>query len=212
MPGTRPVVIGLLGRAGSGKTTAARFLEERYHARVFSFAGPLKDLAKIVWGFSEEQVRGTQAQKEAVDSRWGISPRETFIRLGEGAREALYDRVWIDVCFERIRSYLSGCLAYHVVDPARRAICVVDDVRHMNEAQAIVHSTQFCGFVVKLVYSDGDSSEFVEAPSEKSVDACPVDLIFEEILSSRSPNASDLKGKLVGVVERILCSEKASGI
>ena len=76
-----PVVVGFLGRAGSGKSTAAKHLEVKYGFQRLSFAAPLKEMAVELWELASTQVYGTLAQKEEVDPRWGISAREIMQRL-----------------------------------------------------------------------------------------------------------------------------------
>lgn len=118
-------IIGLCGPAGAGKTTVAKFLCERYGAVRYSLAGPLKEIAQRTLGFSDEQMYGTQAQKEAPDPRYGFSPRWFLQRLGtEGIRAVLGADVWIDCLMGRITR-------------ERPKIAVVDDVRFANEAAAL---------------------------------------------------------------------------
>gem|GEM_PF-7043568 len=66
-------VLGLLAKAGHGKTTVARHLGEAFGAETRSLAGPLKRAVQKVFGFSEAQLWGTQADKEAIDARYGFS-------------------------------------------------------------------------------------------------------------------------------------------
>lgn len=118
-------LLGLLGPAGAGKTTVAKFLVERYGATRYALAAPLKTLAQRVFGFSDAQLYGSQADKDAVDPRWGVSPREALQRLGtDGCREVLGPDVWLDALFRRIHA-------------ERPRFAVIDDVRFPNEARAI---------------------------------------------------------------------------
>lgn len=186
------IVIGLLGRAGSGKSTAAKYLVERYGAKTFSLARPLKDLCKLLFDFTDEQVFGSQAQKETIDSRYGISPRTAMIRLGDGAREILWKRIWIDTCFKQIEQ--SGV-----------KLSVIEDVRYPNEAEWINGVPS--GYVVKLVCPDSDSSpEYANAPSEIGVDQCNPSHIYETIVSRKSPGSIDLK-RQIDLVMRCIIAE-----
>lgn len=72
--------IGLLGKKGSGKDTLADYLVNTKGFVKYSFAKPIKDIAKILFNLSEQQLYGDL--KEQVDKRWGISPRIMFQRLG----------------------------------------------------------------------------------------------------------------------------------
>jgi hypothetical protein len=75
-------LITMFGLSGSGKTTVAEYLEHVYGYKVDNFAGPLKRGVKEFFGFTEEQMNGTKAQKEAVDPYWGISGREANQLIG----------------------------------------------------------------------------------------------------------------------------------
>lgn len=192
---TRPIVIGLLGRAGSGKTTAAGYLRDFYGAKVFSFARAVKMLCKHVWDFRDEQMYGTQAQKEAVDERYGMSPRTAMIRLGDGARNVLWDRIWVDVCFKLIEEE-------HKKSPA--PFYVIEDVRYPNEAEAVSAHLTFYGHVLKLIYTGNKASaDYMNAPSEKSVDECNAEDIFRVITHHETPDAIDLKEKLADSMAQI---------
>lgn len=201
------IVIGVLGRAGSGKSTAAKHIQEKYGAKVFSFAKPLKNLAKILFNFTDEQVFGTQAQKETVDLRYGISPRTAMIRLGDGARETLWKSIWIDTCFTQIQEDYEA----YVRRPnwpnefKTTPIYIIEDARYPNEVKAISSDKRFSGYVIKLVCPDSDSSpEYANASSEKSVDECAAEDIYSLIVSSKSPGSVDLKDKIDKVIDDVL--------
>ncbi len=188
------IVIGLLGRAGSGKSTAAKYLAEKYGAKIFSFAKPLKELAKELFDFADAQVYGSQDEKEAVDLRYGFSPRTAMIRLGEGVRAVLGVDTWIVACLRQINLYA----AIHRTkdfDP----LCVIEDVRYPNEAMEISRH----GRILKLVCPDSVSSAYTNAPSEKSVDECAPEYIYKTIVSHRSPESKDLKAKIDEVMREI---------
>jgi len=118
-------IIALMGPAGSGKSTAADYLVERYDAVRYSFAGPLKEVAMRTLSFTREQLWGTQAQKEADDPRYGFSPRWFLQRLGtEGCRAVFGENFWIDQCIAKILREAP-------------ALAVIDDARFVNEAKAV---------------------------------------------------------------------------
>lgn len=119
------IVIGLCGPAGSGKSTIATFLEREYGAVRYSLANPLKEIAKKTLDFTDDQLYGLQSSKDAIDERYGFSPRWFLQRLGtEGCRGVMGDDVWVNALLRRIRA-----------DGPKYA--VVEDVRFCNEARAI---------------------------------------------------------------------------
>lgn len=122
---SKMIIIGLLGPAGAGKSSIAAYLEKYYGAKRYSLAGPLKEIAKRTLGFSDEQLYGTQEQKEAIDPRYGFSCRSFLQRLGtEGCRAVLGDDVWTQACLKKI-------------EDDRGPLAVIEDVRFVNEAQIV---------------------------------------------------------------------------
>lgn len=121
-------VVAFAGRAGAGKTTYADYtLKAIPGSRKVSFAKPLKDIAREVMGFTEEQLYGTQSQKEAQDLERGMSSREFLELLGKACRRHIHPEVWIDAAHTAIQTELrSGA-----------SVVVMDDCRYANEGSAL---------------------------------------------------------------------------
>ena len=82
--------IGICGKIASGKTTFANLLVENYGFVKYAFADPVKEICKILFDFSEEQLYGEK--KEGVDFRWYLTPREAFQKIGtEFAQNDIYN-------------------------------------------------------------------------------------------------------------------------
>lgn len=131
-----PRLIGFAGRAGAGKTTAARYLCERYGFTRVRFAGPLKDMMRAL-GLTDAEVEGDR--KEApCDLLCGRTPRQAMQWLGtEWGRDLLGPDFWVEAWSRQAQGVL--------VAGGRVAI---DDVRFLNEASKI---WGFGGIVVKIV-------------------------------------------------------------
>jgi len=65
-------IIAFCGLAGSGKDTACNYLVDRGYQKM-SFAAPLKQMAKIAFGFSDEQLYGPSSKREEQDTRYPFS-------------------------------------------------------------------------------------------------------------------------------------------
>ena len=77
----RPILIGLVGEIGSGKTTVAEYLIDEYKFHEYHFAAPVKQIA-LAMGFNQTQVYGTQEQKLEKNKYWNISAREFLQKIG----------------------------------------------------------------------------------------------------------------------------------
>ncbi|VFU07965.1 hypothetical protein [Methylocella tundrae] len=156
-----PRLIGFAGRAGAGKTTAARYLCERYGFTRVRFAGPLKDMMRAL-GLTDAEVEGDR--KEApCDLLCGRTPRQAMQWLGtEWGRDLLGPDFWVEAWSRQAQGVL--------VAGGRVAI---DDVRFLNEASKI---WGFGGIVVKIV-AEGAAPPPASHRSEEQ--GFPYDLTIE---------------------------------
>lgn len=74
-----PKIIALTGSRRAGKDTLANLLVSRHNYVNLKIAGRIKECAKVLFGFSDEQL---EVQKDEVDARWGVSPRRALQVLG----------------------------------------------------------------------------------------------------------------------------------
>lgn len=164
----KPVVIGLTGRRRVGKDTWASYLNTNYGFVQMTLAGPLKEIAKIIFGFSDAQLNDN-VLKEEIDPRWGISPREALQFIGtelfRNAFGAKFPHIgatlWVRNLAERIAAEIRNptyrALAVAQAPAAHGATTtntplmariVVSDVRFPNEAQVIKDAG---GVVIRIV-------------------------------------------------------------
>jgi hypothetical protein len=117
-------LIGLCGVAGSGKTTVANILVEKYGFQRVAFADPLKDMLKAV-GFTHEQLYGSE--KEVVVPDLGVTPRHAMQTLGtEWGRQHIGTDFWVKLWMRKVQA-----LRIKGID------VVCDDIRFRNEAAAV---------------------------------------------------------------------------
>ncbi len=121
-------IIGIGGRAGSGKDTlAARLVKQHGFVRL-AFADPLKEGAAVMFRLSGDQIHGSL--KEVTDERYGKSPRQIMQALGtEFGRNLIHPDLWVRAARARIDEFRD-----FVAPPAG---VVMPDVRFPNEAEAI---------------------------------------------------------------------------
>lgn len=88
-------IIGIAGKARSGKDTVAKHLWTQYGFTRLAFADPVKMAAQIIFGLSNEATWGDEF-KETVIPYWGKSPRQIFQLLGtECVKPFFGEEVWI---------------------------------------------------------------------------------------------------------------------
>lgn len=57
-------IIGIVGKAGSGKDTVATYLVDNYGFKHLSLAEPIKDFSKKLFNFSNEQLWGSSSNRD----------------------------------------------------------------------------------------------------------------------------------------------------
>lgn len=130
-----PRLVALTGAAGSGKSTATKFLVERHGYTLVKFAGPLKDMLRAI-GLSEDQIEGGLKEEPCF---WlqDRTPRYAMQTLGtEWGRNCMGDGFWVELWARRVNQITAG---------GNRV--VVDDCRFPNEAAAV---RELCGMIIKL--------------------------------------------------------------
>ena len=74
-------IIGLIGKKRVGKDTVANIIKELDpEYKTMALADQIKDIARIMFNFTEKQLY--DAEKDLIDTRWNIKPREFFEQFG----------------------------------------------------------------------------------------------------------------------------------
>lgn len=177
----RLVAIG--GCMGSGKTHLALSLQESfvklgYSATILHFATPLKNAARELFMFSEDQLEGFG--KDNYDARWRRAPREIMQALGtDYCRNVLRE----DFFIEHMKQQLSN---------VRTDIAIIGDMRFENEAKFVSNCN---GITIKL--PDGYDYEYRSHQSETSLPDHAVDIVM-----LLYPNVQEIDALACSVLER----------
>jgi len=120
------MIIGLTGKAGSGKDTVADYLHRKYGFVPFTIAAPLKAGVSELFGI-DRGVMEDSVLKEQIDDRYGVTPRKILQRLGtDYVRKEFGEDFFIHRLIQRITPLL-----------ANDENIVITDVRFNNELQRI---------------------------------------------------------------------------
>lgn len=120
----RPKLIGVTGRAGSGKSLVASMVAGGI---VIQLADPLYAALAMMLGLPESLLRDRRFKEQPIE--WiGQSPRQMLQTLGtEWGRDSVRQDIWLELCKRRI-----ALLQEHGAE-----VVVVADVRFENEAAMI---------------------------------------------------------------------------
>lgn len=173
------LIVGVTGKKRSGKSSIAEILVSRRGFMEATFAAELKATARRLYGLSHEQVNGTQEEKEAIDPRWGLSPRQILQRLGTNVGREVHPLTWIRA-LER------------VIDAEPHYPWVVPDARFQNEVDCL----RARGAVIVRVMRPGLRSEDDHA-SESG------DGIVPDALVINDGTLEELEAKVLAIVDGI---------
>ena len=163
------MIVGITGKKRSGKDTVAQFLVSEYGYYQYSMAGPLKKALKTLFLWDDWHI---EVDKETVDPRWGISPRQAMQHIGtEWAQYALGDafprfketsgtKLWAN----RFREVYQGEFAVKNIRDV-----VISDVRFPHEEEVI----RDLGGKILRIHREAESSD--AHASETNVDKIQAD-------------------------------------
>lgn len=124
-------LIGITGKAGAGKDTAAAAMVDHGY-QIVSFADPIKEAINTMMGWNMSQWSNRE-WKETPQPPLGVSPRFLATTLGtEWGRQIVDSDMWVKLAIDRAGSYPT----------------IIPDVRFDNEAKMIKNAG---GIVIEIV-------------------------------------------------------------
>ena len=122
LPVVHEKIIGIVGFKGSGKSHVSAFLQSNYGFQPFSFASPIKRMLQAM-EIPDEYLYG--AKKEEIIPWLGVTGRHLMQTLGtDWGRMMISQTIWTNTLIPSANFNNAGRI-------------VVDDVRFLNEAQAL---------------------------------------------------------------------------
>jgi len=150
------MILGIVGRSGSGKSTMAGYLVRTKRYTAINLADPLKRFCKEIYGFTDNQLWGPSADRNAPDQRFPredgsfLTPREALQTLGTEWGRACYEDTWVDYCMNASFKILGGQLYDSIsgfnspwIDKIMKKHSegvVIGDVRFKNEVSKLRES------------------------------------------------------------------------
>lgn len=118
-------LIGLTGKAGSGKDTVASWMAPILDASTYAMAAPLKDGYAAMFGRHPNEM--TREEKEAPIPGFDFSPRVAMQRLGTEWGRSLSQNIWVQMAEREYQARLTHGLKGNYM--------IITDVRFDNEAE-----------------------------------------------------------------------------
>lgn len=118
-----PPIIGIAGKARTGKNTLANFIEAQYGGYQYALTSPIRAMLRAGFGIDFDDPHWV-AHKEDVIPAIGRSPRELMQTLGtEWGRRRVHPDIWVILANQALL--------------ARGPGMIITDVRFENEAEWI---------------------------------------------------------------------------
>ena len=156
------MIIGISGKAGSGKDTVADYLVQSYGFTKVSFASTLKNMLSAA-GFPEPSNRD---DKEKLIDGFDFSWRHAAQTLGtEWGRVCLDDDIWVKLTMRNL-------------EPHRNY--VFSDVRFPNEADAIRNIGHIIHLSGRMVDLGNASQHTSEVPLEVKAEDAVIENIYDK--------------------------------
>lgn len=144
------MLIGLVGKKGSGKDTLADFIVKEYSFVKYAYATPLKEACKILFLLSDDQLHDREL-KETIDNRWDMTPRKMMQTMGTDLiRTHIDPNFWI----KHFSLWFKNNSEKNVI---------VTDCRFQNEIDIVI---KLGGKIIKI----NRETEFDEHESEVGID------------------------------------------
>ena len=142
-------LIGIVGVAGSGKSTVARMLNKELGGNytIKHFADPIKDTLSLYFGVTREQIEDRKFKESCIPG-WDITPRDFMESLGESMRETFGHDFWVRLTMANYR--LTSPLSDDTwgIEWPNPPLWILADMRKPVEADAV---RSYGGYIVKVV-------------------------------------------------------------
>ena len=168
----RDMIISISGKKRAGKSTVADYISGRWGFLEVSWAYPLKEIiGKQIFGLTQEQIYGSNADRERIIPEWNLSSRQILQKVGTDMFRNNIDKdIWVKWGLRYIDSIFSRL----------ENSVVVSDTRFPNELECLKKYSEEkkITFASINIVRKGLISEDTHS-SENALEGYPFDYIIE---------------------------------
>lgn len=168
------MIIGICGLQGSGKDTVGSILVNKYGFKKLSYAGVLKDIVSVLFGWDREMLEGATQEsrkwREQVDEWWSVrlnmpnlTPRFVLQYFGTDLfRNHFHNEIWIAAVERQLSKYQN---------------VVITDCRFPNEIEIL---RKYNATIIKITRGELPKwyLDYEEEIIEKPVDIHPSEYMW----------------------------------
>ena len=133
----KKLVIGMIGKAGSGKDTVGDYLVKNYNFKKIALADPIKTLIKTTFMLDDHTVYDRVAREQPLEDfpEWSVRKLLQFIGT-ELFRNQFDNDIWVKLLLKQIK-----CQNYDRI--------VVTDIRFPNESECLRNGKEIDFYTIK---------------------------------------------------------------
>ena len=194
------MIIGLIGQKRVGKDTVAGMLKNIDTNKKFecmALADPIKDIARIMFNFTEAQLYDDE--KDMVDSKWGIKPRDFFEQFGTNIMQFdIYKYLPKLEMQVANRLFWVHSLLAKIKDSNDISNIIITDIRGIHEINEINKFTEGKALFIRIIkekekYKENDTEKYNLHITQIEPNEIPDKYIFETIINNSSLDNLRLK-------------------
>jgi hypothetical protein len=183
-------IIAICGARRSGKDYIANIFSRNEYKHV-KFSAKLKDMCRVLFDFTPDQLETDS--KEAIDPRWGVSPRQMMQFLGTEVMQYALPQTFPQMDLGRefwVRSTLASMEAHKKY--------VISDLRFLHEERILRTYPDVCIIKVQRQRSDAEILTHIDShPSEQEFYS-----IREDITINNNGTLEDLEKYVVSLMQK----------
>jgi hypothetical protein len=181
--------IALIGNKRVGKDTFYDIIKENqnYNIKHYTIAKPLKDIVKLLFNFTEEQLYGNE--KEIVDINWNIKPRDVLQKFGTEIMQFDIHKYFPNINLKNRTFWVQKIFSIlnNIDNP--NEISLITDVRHPHEVDVLKNLKNI--YFIKINRNTGIIDNHI---TENEINNIPKELISFEI--NNNGTLEDYKKKI----------------